>query len=47
MKNVFNQVKNNIRNGWCLGLALLPFYSNHPNGMNWQSGGMVKITVNL
>ena len=30
MKNVFNQVKNNICNTWCLGVALLPLYDTHP-----------------
>ena len=29
VKNVFNQVRNNMWKRWCLRLAVLPLYSNH------------------
>ena len=39
MKNVFNQVKNNLCKRKCLGLAVFPLYRNHPINMLCKSMG--------
>ena len=39
MKNVFNQVKNNLWKRKCQGLAVFPLYRNHPINMLCKSMG--------
>ena len=37
VKNVFKKVKNNIWTRWCLRLAALSLYRNHPTGLLCKS----------